>query len=143
MMTTDTAPVRSDETLDVESLERYLRGRLPDARGPMRIAQFTQGHSNLTYLLRFDSSEYVLRRPPLGPVAPTAHDMSREYRVLSAIWQTLPITPRPLLLCEDVSVIGTTFYVMERRRGAVIREVLPPEIRDDLNLRRRVSEAAV
>lgn len=143
MTASDTAPVRSDETLDEEGLERYLRGRLPGATGPMRVEQFPHGHSNLTYLLRFDGVEYVLRRPPLGPVAPTAHDMSREYRVLSAVWRPLPVAPRPLLLCEDASVIGGTFYVMERRRGIVIREALPPELRDDLSLRGRVSEAAV
>ncbi len=109
----------------------------------MEVRQFPGGHSNLTYLLRFGEQEYVLRRPPLGPVAPTAHDMSREHRVLSALWAVFPPAPRPYLLCEDPGVIGARFYVMERRHGIVVRTELPPEIGGDLGLRRRVSEALV
>jgi aminoglycoside phosphotransferase (APT) family kinase protein len=139
----DTAPVRPDEDLDRRALAAHLRGRLPGADGPLELAQFPGGHSNLTYLVRFDGIEYVLRRPPLGPVAPTAHDMGREHRVLSALWPVFPPAPRPYLLCDDPGVIGAPFYVMERRRGLVVRTAVPPEIGPDPGLRRRVSEAVV
>ena len=142
-MVADTAPVRPDEALDETALAAYLRGRLPGADAPLALRQFPGGHSNLTYLLRFGEQEYVLRRPPLGPVAPTAHDMTREHRVLSALWRVFRPAPRPYLLCEDPGVIGAPFYVMERRHGVVIRTQLPPRIAGDPGRRRRVSEAVV
>ncbi len=107
------------------------------------MEQFPGGHSNLTYLLRYGKREFVLRRPPLGPVAPTAHDMTREHRVLGALWRVFPPAPRPYLLCEDPSVIGATFYVMERRRGIIIRREWPPELGNDPATRRKISEAIV
>jgi aminoglycoside phosphotransferase (APT) family kinase protein len=73
-------------------------------------------------------------------VAPTAHDMPREYRLLAAIHPVFSLAPKPYLLCEDTSVIGAPFYLMERRRGLVVRYKVPEEIGDDLALRRRVSE---
>jgi aminoglycoside phosphotransferase (APT) family kinase protein len=148
--TKDTAPIRPGEELDLDSLEGYLRDRLPDLINDRRldgakiqVEQFPGGHSNLTYLVRFGGQEFVLRRPPFGPVAPTAHDMPREYRLLSAIHPVFPLAPRPYLLCEDASVIGVPFYLMERRRGLVIRRDIPKEIGGDLALRRRVSLAMV
>jgi len=116
----ETRPVRTGEQLDAARLEAYLRERLQPS-GAMELRQFAGGHSNLTYLVRFGDTELVLRRPPLGPVAPTAHDMAREYRWLSALHPVFPKAPRPLLLCEDGSVIGAVFYVMERRTGRVVR----------------------
>ncbi len=146
----DTTPVRQGEELDMDALGKYLRERLPDFApdqevndAPVEIEQFPGGHSNLTYLIRIGDREMVLRRPPFGPVAPTAHDMPREYRLLAAINPFFPLAPRPFLLCEDPSIIGVPFYLMERRRGLVIRRDVPPEIGDDLLLRRRVSEAMV
>jgi aminoglycoside phosphotransferase (APT) family kinase protein len=139
----DTAPVRPDETLDEVALAAYLRGRLPGADAPLTLRQFPGGHSNLTYCLRFGEQEYVLRRPPLGPVAPTAHDMTREHRVLSALWPVFRPAPRPYLLCEDPGVVGAPFYVMERRHGVVIRTELPPEVGGDPGRCRRVSEAVL
>jgi len=119
-MPPEVAPVRAGEDLDVAALSRYLKQ-------PVEIAQFPNGHSNLVYLVRTADREYVLRRPPLGPVAPKAHDMAREYRVLSAVHPHFPEAPEPFLLCEDASVIGSTFFLMERRHGVVVRETLPPE----------------
>ena len=139
----DTAPVRPDERFNEEALARYLGDRLPGAEGTLRVEQFPGGHSNLTYLLRFGDSEYVMRRPPLGPIAPTAHDMTREHRVLNALWPVFPPAPRPYLLCEDPGVIGAPFYVMERRRGIVIRREWPREFGNEPATRRRVSEAIV
>ena len=139
----DTTPVRDDEQLDVAGLETYLRDHFPGAAGPLEVEQFPGGHSNLTYLLRYETTEFVLRRPPLGPVPPKAHDMSREYRVLSALWPVFPPAPRPYLLCEDPAIIGTPFYVMERRRGIVVRREEPAQWKGDHAVRRRASEAMV
>ena len=87
----------------------------------MQVEQFQGGHSNLTYLVRFGNVELVLRRPPFGPVPPTAHDMAREYRWLHAMNPVFPLAPRVYALCEDTSVAGSVFYVMERRHGLVVR----------------------
>ncbi len=141
-MTIDTAPIRSGEELQIEPLAEYLRAHLPEWQEPFTIEQFPGGHSNLTYLLRLGGCELVLRRPPVGPVAPTAHDMVRECRLLELVHPVFPLAPRPRLLCEDASVLGVPFYVMERRRGIVVRRDLPPAF-EDLRLRRRLSESVV
>jgi len=142
----DTAPIRPGEELDPGALERYLRGRLPGPEGPIEVTQFPGGHSNLTYCLSMGGREYVLRRPPVGPVAPTAHDMTREYRVLKALQGHFPPAPEPYVLCEDPSVIGVPFYVMERRRGIVIRREIPEEVKamgDPKVVHRTISAAMV
>jgi aminoglycoside phosphotransferase (APT) family kinase protein len=138
---------RPDERLDKTRLEPYLRARLPGAEGPLRIAQFHGGKANLTYLLRFGESnsprEFVLRRPPLGPIPPGAHDMRREHRVLSALHRRFPPAPPSLLLCEDESVIGAVFIIEERRRGFVIRDDIPAEFAGRPELNRRIGMALV
>ena len=93
------------------------------------MRQFGGGAANLTYLLDYGGTEYVLRRPPLGPVAPSAHDMAREFRVLSVLYRAFPEAPRALLSCSDPGVIGAPFFVMERRRGVVVRRSLPRGVR--------------
>jgi aminoglycoside phosphotransferase (APT) family kinase protein len=146
----DTAPIRAGEELDLQGLEDYLREHLPELlpgeqldNARIEVEQFPGGHSNLTYLVKLGGHEFVLRRPPFGPVAPTAHDMPREYRLLVAVHPLFPLAPRPYLLCEDKTIIGVPFYLMERRRGLVIRRETPKEIGDDLELRRRVSESMI
>jgi aminoglycoside phosphotransferase (APT) family kinase protein len=142
--------VRTGEELDWPRLEAWLRERLPapdvpglDLREPMQVAQFPGGHSNLTYQVRFGTTELVVRRPPLGPVAPTAHDMTREHRWLSAVHPVFPLAPRVYALCEDPTIVGSVFYVMERRRGLVVRDEEPPSIGRRPDLRRGVSLALV
>jgi aminoglycoside phosphotransferase (APT) family kinase protein len=137
----ETRPVRSSEQLDGSRLAAYLRERLPLPADEMVIEQFPGGHSNLTYLLRFGETELVLRRPPFGPVPARAHDMAREYRVLAAVHPVFALAPQPLLLCEDTSVIGSIFYVMERRRGLIIRENEPAGFTPAL--RQRISESVI
>jgi aminoglycoside phosphotransferase (APT) family kinase protein len=143
------SPVRSGEQLEWPRLESFLRQRLTDRdvpgldlAQPMAISQFPGGHSNLTYLVRFGATELVVRRPPLGAVPPKAHDMTREYTWLAAINPVFALAPRPLVLCEDPSVIGSIFYAMERRHGMVVRHTEPPAIANE-HARRRVSEALV
>jgi aminoglycoside phosphotransferase (APT) family kinase protein len=138
----DTRPVRSSEQLDWEKLADYLRREL-NVSGDMTVSQFPGGHSNLTYDLAFGDFELVLRRPPFGPVPPRAHDMARECRVLSAVHPHFALAPKPYLLCEDTSVIGSVFYVMERRRGLVIRNDEPAPIKDNVALRREISASMV
>jgi aminoglycoside phosphotransferase (APT) family kinase protein len=146
----DTRAVRSTEQLDWPRLERWLRDHLSgadipglDLRQAMVVSQFPGGHSNLTYELRFGDVELVLRRPPFGPVAPTAHDMAREFRWLTAVHPVFPLAPRVYSLCEDPSVIGSVFYIMERRHGIVVRHEEPPQIKDHPEMRRRVGLALV
>jgi aminoglycoside phosphotransferase (APT) family kinase protein len=141
----DSTAVRTGEELDQAALGGYLRKHLPggDPAPPIKIEQFPGGHSNLTYLIRYGDQEFVLRRPPVGPVAPTAHDMPREYKLLSAIHPHFSLAPKPILLCEDASVIGVPFYLMERRRGFIVRFKVPEQIGGNLGLRKQVSEAVV
>lgn len=144
-MNSETAPVRRDEELDLAALGAYLQAHLPEVAmaAEVEIEQFPGGHSNLTYLIRFGGDEFVLRRPPMGPVAPKAHDIPREFRLLSKVHPHFPYAPRPVHLCEDASIIGSPFYLMERKRGLVVRNRIPPEIGEDISLRRRVSEAII
>jgi aminoglycoside phosphotransferase (APT) family kinase protein len=141
----DSTAVRAGEELDRAALDRYLRKHLnaQAAEAEVKIEQFPGGHSNLTYLIRYGDQEFVLRRPPVGPVAPTAHDMPREYRLLAAIHPHFPLAPQPILLCEDASIIGVPFYLMERRRGFIVRFKVPTQIGENLELRRRLSESVV
>src|SRR5215468_5391757 len=123
----ETIAMRAGERIATEALAEYLRDRLAGAEHGIELEQFPNGHSNLTYLLRTEAREYVLRRPPLGPVAPKAHDMVREYHVLKAVHPHYPQAPRVHVLCEDPAVLGVPFLVMERRQGAILREEIPAE----------------
>jgi aminoglycoside phosphotransferase (APT) family kinase protein len=152
---------RPDERLDTARLEPWLRARLPGAEGRLSVRQFGGGKANLTYLLQFGdphpslprergrvsegatTNEFVLRRPPLGPVAPGAHDMRREHRVLSVLHRRYPLAPHSLVLCEDEGVIGAVFHLIERRRGFVIWEDMPPEFAGRPELNRRIGFALV
>jgi aminoglycoside phosphotransferase (APT) family kinase protein len=153
-MSADTTPVRAGEEINCDALQAYLIAHLPEQCAAAwnfqgDIVQFAGGHSNLTYLINAGNGflsfgkEFVLRRPPLGPVAPTAHDMPREFRLLQTIYPHFALAPEPILLCEDPSVIGAPFYLMERRSGMIVRNRIPREIGDDPTMRRRVSEAVV
>lgn len=139
----ETIPMRPDEQLDMRRLGDYLAGNLPGSDQTLAVRQFGGGAANLTYLLDYGAQQYVLRRPPLGPVAASAHDMGREYRVLSVLHQAYPYAPRALLFCDDLSVIGAPFFVMERRQGVVVRRTMPEAYAAMPNAARRMSEALV
>lgn len=118
--------VRGEERFELERLVDWMAGQGSLPPGAPTVRQFAGGKANLTYLLEFpDGSELVLRRPPLGPVAAGAHDMTREYRVLSRLWRGFDRAPRAIAVCEDVTVIGGPFFLMERKPGVVIRDVVP------------------
>lgn len=125
----ETIPIRADEAFNVQAVEAHLRSHLPEIGAEaLVVRQFPAGASNLTYLLQVGAWEGVLRRPPLGPVPPRAHDMERESRLLQRIHPVFPLAPRPYFFCDDLSVIGAPFYVMERRRGIVLNDRFPAHI---------------
>lgn len=117
--------VREGEELDGARLQAYLREQIPELEGTLTVEQFPAGFSNLTYLVRVGDREFVLRRPPIGAKIKTAHDMGREYRILSHLYPVYKKVPRPLFFCEDESVIGVPFYVMERVKGIILRAQPP------------------
>jgi aminoglycoside phosphotransferase (APT) family kinase protein len=122
----ETIPVRPDERFDVSRLMDWLDGRLPGSDVSPDVSQFSRGKANLTYLLDFGGgNEFVLRRPPLGPVAPGSHDMAREHRVLSTLWRAFPLAPRSYVFCDDADVVGAPFFIMERRHGIVVQNTVP------------------
>ena len=141
----DTSPVRPGEELNLPSLAAWLRGRIAGAERGMAVEQFPSGHSNLTYLLRMngDGREYVLRRGPLGPVAPKAHDMAREFRVLQMVHPHFREAPNVFHLCEDTAVLGSVFFLMERRHGLILRDEIPPQLAKMPNYAERASKAFV
>ena len=131
--------VRKDEQLDLESLRQYLKNILKLEFNNLTSLQFSGGHANLTYLLKLDEREYVLRRPPLGPVAPSSHDMYREHRVQSSLNTLFPLAPKSLYFCDEETIIGTKFHIIERRNGFVIRKQFEPYIYPTKDNLRKIS----
>lgn len=125
-MLDQSGPIRSGEDLDLSRLQDWLQPHLP-TKGVLSVEQFPSGHSNLTYLIRVGDQDYVLRRPPFGNQVKSAHDMGREYRVLSKLCEVYAPAPRPYVFCEDKDIIGDEFYVMERREGIVLRRDNTPK----------------
>ena len=116
--------IRKGEELNKQRLVDYLKSKLPNV-GDIDIKQFPGGFSNLTYLITAGNQEYVLRRPPLGANIKSAHDMSREYKVLSLLEPIYSKIPKPILFCEDKTIIGAPFYMMERVKGIILRNNVP------------------
>jgi aminoglycoside phosphotransferase (APT) family kinase protein len=124
-----------------DRLAGFLRGRLP-GDGDVTVERHAFGHSNVTYYVTRGADRYVLRRPPEGPLPPGTHDVRREFRVLAGLEGSGVRAPRAVFLCEDDSVIGAPFYVMERVDGVVIREEMPRAL-DGAGDRRRIGEELV
>src|SRR5829696_8535712 len=140
----ETIDVREGEDFDLEAVEQYLRSHVEDMpEGELAVSQFPSGASNLTYLLKVGDWEGVLRRPPLGPVPLKAHDMGRESGILDKLNAVYPLAPRPYFLCEDESVIGAPFYVMERRTGVVLDDSFPDGVEPDEEVRRGISRTLI
>lgn len=135
--------VRKGEELNQESLENYFKKVIPDFRSIDAIRQFPGGFSNLTYLLKTNLGEWVLRRPPHGANIKSAHDMSREFRVLEKLQGIYGRIPRAIHYCDDVNILGSSFYLMERVQGLILRNRPPKGY--DLNPARMqaISQAAV
>ena len=137
------AEVRAGEELDWDALEGHLRANIDGLDGPMEVMQFPNGSANLTYLVRFGDRQLVVRRPPFGQLAPGAHDMRREYRALSRLWRGYAPAPRAHLFCDDHTVIGSDFLVIEYREGVVVWGVVPPSMAQHHNVGERVGLAVV
>lgn len=136
-------PVRDGEQLDGAKLLTYLRDKLPNLDGEIEVKQFPAGFSNLTYLLRVGEQEFVLRRPPFGAKIKTAHDMGREFLILSRLYPVFPKVPRPVHYCEDESILGAPFYLMERVGGVILRARLPEGLALSSEDMRRLSESFI
>jgi aminoglycoside phosphotransferase (APT) family kinase protein len=117
--------IRKGEELDLKRVEEFLKDSIPGLTGELTVQQFPSGYSNLTYLIAVGDTELVLRRPPFGTKAKSAHDMGREYRMLKALKPVYPYCPNPMLYSEDDAVMGCPFYVMERLKGIILRKDLP------------------
>jgi aminoglycoside phosphotransferase (APT) family kinase protein len=143
----ETAPVRRGEELDRGALDAWLRPRLADVlervAEPIEVLQFPNGSANLTYLIRLGPHELVLRRPPMGQIAPGAHDMRREFKVLSRLWRQFDRAPRAYVFCDDPGVLGADFFVMERRHGEVVRTAIPSRMQAHPEVGRRIAFALV
>jgi aminoglycoside phosphotransferase (APT) family kinase protein len=137
------ASIRSGEELDAAKLEPYLREKFPRESGSLQIRQYPSGHSNLTYAIRLGARELVLRRPPFGSKVKSAHDMGREFRVLAKLHAVYPPAPEVLAFCDNDSVLGAPFYLMQPIHGVILRKNLPPEINLPPQKARRLNEALI
>lgn len=137
----ETITVRPGEELNTDALQQYLTQHVPTLGQLQSYTQFPAGASNLTYALQFTTGDYVLRRPPIGPVAPKAHDMKREYDILSILQPYLPQVPKPILFCDDQRVLGVPFFIMERKYGVVLDTKLPDDYTPEMG--RRISEKMI
>lgn len=127
-LTDQSTDIRAGEELDIALIDPYLKAHIAELHGTQTISQFPGGASNLTYLIQYPHKELVLRRPPFGQKARSAHDMGREYRILNQLKDAFPYCPEAYLHCTDESLIGTEFYVMQRVKGIILRADLPPEL---------------
>ncbi len=134
----DTAEIRPGEELNAENLHSFLRENLSAETDEIEISQFPAGSSNLTYLIKIGAEEYVLRRPPFGNTVASAHDMRREFDVLSKLSTVYQPAPKPLIFCGDETVIGSEFYLMERRSGLIVRGAAPEILESSPELQRKV-----
>ena len=137
------ACVRNGEELDLPRLETFLRGHFPDSAGSLSIEQFPSGHSNLTYLVHLGEKDLVLRRPPFGSQVKSAHDMGREYRVLTRLHGAFPCAPKAILYCDDTTVIGAPFYLMDPIRGIILRRDPPADLPFPASVARGLCESFI
>ena len=120
--------VRQGEELDVQAITNWLIQQNVNVEGPVQVTQYSGGASNWTYRLQYTNADLILRRPPQGTKAKSAHDMAREYHVQKALSEHYPVVPEMVALCQDESVIGCDFYVMKRLEGIIPRAKMPAEL---------------
>ncbi|CAD5110363.1 phosphotransferase family protein [Zestomonas carbonaria] len=142
-LTDQSTRIREGEELDAAVIDAYLKQHIPGLGGTPRISQFPGGASNLTYLLEYPEQEFVLRRPPFGHKAKSAHDMGREFRILNQLNSGFPYCPKAYVHCTDESVIGSEFYVMERVKGIILRDKLPPDLSLDADQTRTLCKSFI
>jgi len=122
-----TIPVRRGEELDWQVLDRFLKSVIPGLEGKVEVSQFAEGNSNLTYRLKYANDDLVVRRPPFGTKAKSAHSMIREYRIMNELKPVYPAVPDTLVYSADESIVGSEFYVMRRVEGCLIKDQIPTE----------------
>ncbi len=130
----DLTPVRDEDAFDIAKVHDWLSRYIEEGELP-EVKQFRSGASNLTYLLKYPDRELVLRRPPIGTKAVSAHDMKREFLIQSRLKPVYDLVPTVIALCEDHSIIGSDFYVMERIKGDIFRRDVPESLtKEDISI---------
>ena len=130
----DLTPVRDEDAFDIAKVHNWLKSYLEFEELPT-VSQFRSGASNLTYLLKYPDRELVLRRPPVGTKAVSAHDMKREFLIQSRLKPVYDFVPKVIALCEDHSILGSDFYVMERIHGDIFRRDVPESLtKEDISI---------
>lgn len=120
--------IRQGEELDGPAIDAYCKKIMPQLQGDIEITQFPGGASNLTYQIKFNDDEFILRRPPFGHIAKSAHDMMREAKLIQALYPVYPYVPKIFGICEDHGVIGCDFYIMEKIVGVIPRQNMPKDL---------------
>ncbi len=131
--------VRPGEELDLDRLASFLEKEVEGFAPPIQLKQFPGGYSNLTYQITFGGKDWILRRPPFGANIKSGHDMGREYRILAGLSPLYAIAPTPLLYCEDESVLGASFYIMEKIPGVILRTNMPADLQPSPDLMRGIA----
>ncbi|HHW37336.1 MAG TPA: phosphotransferase family protein [Bacillales bacterium] len=137
------------QSVDIDGLNwdviaKFLQANIEGLSNcPIEVQKFPAGYSNLTYLIKIGEWEAVLRRPPFGMIPPKAHDMEREYRILSKLYPVFPLAPKPYLYCENPSIMEKHFYVMEKKDGHVLDEELPAEYGSSEQVGKTISEVVI
>lgn len=127
-ITDQATKIRTGEELDSRKIFLFLKDKIPQLEDDLEISQFPSGFSNLTYCIKSGTKEFVLRRPPFGKKAKSAHDMGREYRMLQALKPVFPYCPAPIAYTEDEAIIDCPFYIMERISGIILRKNIPKHL---------------
>ncbi len=135
--------IREGEELDVSTLEIFLKDEIKGLSGPFEVKQFPSGFSNLTYQITAGDRELILRRPPFGTKAKSAHDMGREFDILTALYSVFPYCPKPYVYSEDEAIIGSSFYIMEKLQGIILRKNLPKGLSFTPEQARTLSESSL
>jgi aminoglycoside phosphotransferase (APT) family kinase protein len=142
-MNDHTIPMRKGESIDAQRIRELLQAQGIAVEGDLQITQYPGGFSNLTYLLKDARKAWVLRRPPVGANIQSAHDMGREFRVLSLLKPHYPRVPGPILYHEDPDLIGAPFYIMEKVNGLILRNKIPADVELGPGQMRALSETAI
>lgn len=136
--------IESQQKIDWDVVENYIRSKVDNlTEEKMQVKKFTEGYSNLTYLISIDEWEAVLRRPPFGYVPPKAHNMEREYRILNKVHPVFPLAPEVYFYCEDTEIMDKHFYVMEKKTGIVVDEEIPEQYGVSPEVGQKISQAVV
>jgi len=134
---------RQQEAPDLTKLNDYLQKHHPNLGSINSLEQFPGGYSNLTFCLTSAAGDFILRRPPIGANIKSAHDMGREFTVIKTLKDHYTKVPKPILYCDDATIIGAPFYIMERLHGVILRAQNAPKMNIPAEILRKTSEALI